>query len=173
MLLNKLKRKALAEVDSYNFQVFSDPCHCQQTQHDLLEMAPFGTSTARPYHIIIFGASGFTGQFVVEEVARTASEGPGGGLRWAVAGRSRSKLEKVIEQAAVALSKPELKSEVEVIVADVCDQDSLAAMCKQAVIVLSCVGPYRFFGEPVVKTCVENGAHCIDISGEPQVIQLL
>lgn len=28
---------------------------------------------------------------------------------------------------------------------------------------------YRFFGEPVVKACVENGAHHVDISGEPQV----
>lgn len=37
--------------------------------------------------------------------------------------------------------KPELKSEVDVLVADVSDPDSLAAMCKQAVIVLSCVGP--------------------------------
>uniref|UniRef100_A0A671MHQ1 Saccharopine dehydrogenase-like oxidoreductase n=1 Tax=Sinocyclocheilus anshuiensis TaxID=1608454 RepID=A0A671MHQ1_9TELE len=134
-------------------------------------MAAFSTSSSRPYHIIIFGASGFTGQFVVEEVARTASEGPKGSLKWAVAGRNRAKLEKVVEQAAGALSKPELKSEVDILVADVSDLDSLAVMCKQAVIVLSCVGPYRFFGDPVVKSCVENGAHCIDISGEPQFLE--
>uniref|UniRef100_A0A8C1WF99 Saccharopine dehydrogenase-like oxidoreductase n=1 Tax=Cyprinus carpio TaxID=7962 RepID=A0A8C1WF99_CYPCA len=134
-------------------------------------MASFSTSSSRPYHIIIFGASGFTGQFVVEEVARTASEGPKGSLKWAVAGRNRTKLEKVVEQAAGALSMPELKSEVDILVADVSDLDSLAAMCKQAVIVLSCVGPYRFFGDPVVKSCVENGAHCIDISGEPQFLE--
>uniref|UniRef100_A0A673MHW6 Saccharopine dehydrogenase-like oxidoreductase n=1 Tax=Sinocyclocheilus rhinocerous TaxID=307959 RepID=A0A673MHW6_9TELE len=134
-------------------------------------MAAFSTSSSRPYHIIIFGASGFTGQFVVEEVARTASEGPKGSLKWAVAGRNRAKLEKVVEQAAGTLSKPELKSEVDILVADVSDLDSLAVMCKQAVIVLSCVGPYRFFGDPVVKSCVENGAHCIDISGEPQFLE--
>ncbi|RXN27351.1 saccharopine dehydrogenase-like oxidoreductase [Labeo rohita] len=134
-------------------------------------MAAFSTSSSRPYHIIIFGASGFTGQFVVEEVARTASEGPKGNLKWAVAGRNRTKLEKVVEQAAGALSKPELKSEVDILIADVSDPDSLAAMCKQAVIVLSCVGPYRFFGEPVVKSCVESGTHCIDISGEPQFLE--
>lgn len=29
---------------------------------------------------------------------------------------------------------------------------------------------YRFYGEPVVKACIENGAHCIDICGEPQVV---
>lgn len=31
---------------------------------------------------------------------------------------------------------------------------------------------YRFFGEPVVKACVENGTSCIDISGEPQVCRI-
>ncbi|XP_018608686.1 saccharopine dehydrogenase a, tandem duplicate 1 [Scleropages formosus] len=129
------------------------------------------TSGSRPYHVIIFGASGFTGQFVVEEVARTSAEGPKGTLKWAVAGRSRQKLEKVLEQAAETLSKPELKSEVDIIVADVGEPDSLAAMCKQGVIVLNCVGPYRFYGENVVKACVENGAHYIDICGEPQFLE--
>lgn len=41
----------------------------------------------------------------------------------------------------VSSGKPELKSEVDIIVADVGDPDSLAAMCKQGVIVLNCVGP--------------------------------
>ncbi|XP_034043763.1 saccharopine dehydrogenase-like oxidoreductase [Thalassophryne amazonica] len=137
----------------------------------VVSMVSVETSVARPYHLVVFGASGFTGQFVVEEVARTVSEGPGGTLRWAVAGRSRAKLEKVLEQAALTLSKPELRTGVNIIVADVGEPDSLAAMCKQAVIVLNCVGPYRFYGEPVVKACVENGAHHIDICGEPQFLE--
>ncbi|XP_076011677.1 saccharopine dehydrogenase-like oxidoreductase [Genypterus blacodes] len=129
------------------------------------------TSPSRPYHIVIFGASGFTGQFVVEEVARTVAEGPNGNLKWAIAGRSKQKLEKVLEQAAGVLGKPELMAEVDIIVADVSEPDSLAVMGKQAVVVLNCVGPYRFYGEPVVKACVENGAHHIDISGEPQFLE--
>ncbi|CAB1343162.1 unnamed protein product [Coregonus sp. 'balchen'] len=128
------------------------------------------TST-RPYHIIIFGASGFTGQFVVEEVARSALEGPSGSLKWALAGRSRQRLEGVLNQAAEMLRKPELRTEVEIIVADVSEADSLAIMCQQGLVVLNCVGPYRFYGEPVVKACIENGAHCIDICGEPQFLE--
>ncbi|XP_003969518.1 saccharopine dehydrogenase-like oxidoreductase [Takifugu rubripes] len=134
-------------------------------------MARFEATSSRPYHLVIFGASGFTGQFVVEEVARTVSEGPQGTLKWAVAGRSKQKLEKVVEQAACVLGKPELSSEVDIIVADVAEPDSLASLCKQAVIILNCVGPYRFFGEPVVKACVENGTHHVDISGEPQFLE--
>uniref|UniRef100_A0A8C7L5C1 Saccharopine dehydrogenase-like oxidoreductase n=1 Tax=Oncorhynchus kisutch TaxID=8019 RepID=A0A8C7L5C1_ONCKI len=128
------------------------------------------TST-RPYHIIIFGASGFTGQFVVEEVARSAFEGPSGSLKWALAGRSRQRLEGVLNQAAETLRKPELRTEVEIIVADVSQADSLAIMCQQGLVVLNCVGPYRFYGEPVVKACIENGAHCVDICGEPQFLE--
>ena len=41
----------------------------------------------------------------------------------------------------VFAGKPELRTEVDIIVADVEEPDSLAAMCKQAVIVLNCVGP--------------------------------
>lgn len=69
----------------------------------IVAMPSVETSSNRPYHLVIFGASGFTGQFVAEEVARTASEGPNGSLKWAVAGRSRQKLEKVLEQAAGVL----------------------------------------------------------------------
>lgn len=60
-------------------------------------------TSSRPYHIVIFGASGFTGQFVVEEVARCAAESPGGSLKWALAGRSRERLEGVLNQAAARL----------------------------------------------------------------------
>ncbi|XP_053722545.1 saccharopine dehydrogenase-like oxidoreductase isoform X2 [Synchiropus splendidus] len=134
-------------------------------------MAGADVRPERPYHLLIFGASGFTGQFVLEEVARAAAEGPGGSLRWAVAGRSRPRLEQLLERAAAALGEPQLSAGVDVIVADVEEPDSLASMCRQAVIVLNCVGPYRFYGEAVVKACVENGAHHIDISGEPQFLE--
>jgi short subunit dehydrogenase-like uncharacterized protein len=51
---------------------------------------------AREYDLIIFGATGFTGQYVVEEVARVADEEK---LTWAVAGRHVEKLKQVLEKA--------------------------------------------------------------------------
>ncbi|KAK5903912.1 hypothetical protein CgunFtcFv8_007654 [Champsocephalus gunnari] len=129
-------------------------------------------TSSRPYHIIIFGATGFTGQFVVEEVARCAAESPDGSrLKWAVAGRSRQRLGDVLTKAAERLSMPELRTDIEIIVADVSIEESLAIMCQQGLVILNCVGPYRFFGEPVVKACVENGAHYLDICGEPQFLE--
>lgn len=55
------------------------------------------------------------------------------------------------------------------IIADVNDEKSLNEMAARAKVVVNCVGPYRFYGEPVVKACVNNGAHHVDVSGEPQV----
>nr|XP_020643666.1 saccharopine dehydrogenase-like oxidoreductase [Pogona vitticeps] len=129
-------------------------------------------ATGRPFQLVVFGASGFTGQYVVQEVARVAAEDElRGSLSWAVAGRDRQKLQAVLDKAVAKLGKTELKSEVGIILCDVSDPTSLANMAKQTSIVLSCVGPYRFFGEPVVKACIENGASFIDISGEPQFLE--
>ena len=58
---------------------------------------------------------------------------------------------------------------VRVIVADVEDESSLREMASQARVVVNCVGPYRFYGETVVRACIESGAHHLDVSGEPQV----
>lgn len=123
---------------------------------------------------MVFGASGFTGQFVTEEVAREQVDAEGGSrLPWAVAGRCREKLQQVLERAALKLGRPSLPSEVEIIICDITNPASLDEMAKQAAVVLNCVGPYRFYGEPVVKACVENGASYVDICGEPQFLELM
>ncbi|XP_064239756.1 saccharopine dehydrogenase-like oxidoreductase [Aotus nancymaae] len=128
----------------------------------------------RPFQLVVFGASGFTGQFVTEEVAREQVDPERSSrLPWAVAGRSREKLQRVLERAALKLGRPTLSSEVGIIICDIANPASLEEMAKQATVVLNCVGPYRFYGEPVIKACVENGASCIDISGEPQFLELM
>ncbi|XP_006871330.1 PREDICTED: saccharopine dehydrogenase-like oxidoreductase [Chrysochloris asiatica] len=128
----------------------------------------------RPYHLVVLGASGFTGQFVAEEVAREQVDPERKSrLPWAVAGRSREKLQRVLERAALKMGRPTLPSEVGIIICDVTNPASLGEMAKQATVVLNCVGPYRFYGEPVVKACIENGTNYIDISGEPQFLELM
>lgn len=67
-------------------------------------------ATERPFQLVVFGASGFTGQYVVQEVARVAAEDEmRGSLRWAVAGRSREKLQEAVEKAATKLGKRKQK----------------------------------------------------------------
>lgn len=125
----------------------------------------------REFDVVVFGATGVTGQYVVEEMHRTA-QAEGSGLKWAVAGRSQEKLAQTLKTAALNLGLEENALEkVPVIIADVANQTSLENMAKRTQIVLNTVGPYRFFGAQVVKACVENGTHHLDVSGEPQYLE--
>lgn len=54
-------------------------------------------------------------------------------------------------------------------IADVTDEETLKVMANSALAIINCCGPYRFYGEPVVKACLAAGTHHLDISGEPQV----
>ena len=76
-----------------NLYISTGMCINVQVQNSYVPVFPMED---RPYDLVIFGASGFTGQYVVNEVARTVE---GEGLRWAVAGRSVAKLVQTIRDA--------------------------------------------------------------------------
>lgn len=61
------------------------------------------------------------------------------------------------------------KQKVGTLIADVADEKSLLDMAKSCRVLVNCVGPYRFYGEAVVKACVEAKTDYLDISGEPHV----
>lgn len=120
----------------------------------------------RDYSLVIFGATGFTGQYVVEEVARIAEEEK---ITWAIAGRNAEKLTTLLQN--VEKTTGNSLKDVGIIKAEVSDSNSLCEMAKKGKIVLNCVGPYRFYGEAVVKACVEHATSYVDISGEPQFLE--
>jgi len=122
------------------------------------------------FDIVIFGATGFTGQFVVEELAKVLVAENAPPLSWAVAGRNEGKLKQVLETASAVTGVAGLEK-TPIVIADVGSQESIDNMCKNTRLVLNCVGPYRSYGEQVVKACVEYGAHHIDISGEPYFLE--
>jgi len=55
--------------------------------------------------------------------------------------------------------------------ADVKDEESIKKMTEQAKVIANCCGPYRFYGEAVVKACIATGTHYVDVTGETQVIE--
>ncbi|XP_073952079.1 saccharopine dehydrogenase-like oxidoreductase isoform X2 [Choristoneura fumiferana] len=114
--------------------------------------------------VVIFGATGFTGAKTVEEMVRIAKKYPG--LAWGVAGRSQSKLEELM--ASLGKKTGANLSGIKMIVADATDEQSIKNMCLQARVVANCAGPYRMYGEPVVKAAVEAKTHVVDVSAEPQ-----
>ncbi|KAI3748002.1 hypothetical protein L6452_10804 [Arctium lappa] len=118
-----------------------------------------------PYDIVIFGASGFTGKYVVKEALKFL-DSPNSPLKTlALAGRNSSKLSETLKWAST--SHPA----VPLLIADTSDPPSLRRMASQAKLVLNCVGPFRHYGEPVVAACVEAGCDYLDICGEPEFME--
>lgn len=120
--------------------------------------------------IAVYGATGFTGRYVALEVAAQA-ESVGG--RVLLAGRNRERLEAVAAQVRTALksSRQGENIEVDVMVADVSDPASVKEMVSEARVLINCVGPFRKYGEIVVRTCVEVGTDYVDVCGEPEFME--
>ncbi|MBR1215159.1 saccharopine dehydrogenase NADP-binding domain-containing protein [Bradyrhizobium sp. JYMT SZCCT0180] len=110
------------------------------------------------FDIVVYGATGFTGQLVAEYLA--AQYKGDSSLKWAMAGRSKDKLAAVRD----AIGAP---SDTPLIVADASDAASLKAMVGQTKSVISTVGPYQFYGNELLAACVEAGIDYFDLCGEP------
>src|SRR5437763_8183290 len=108
--------------------------------------------------IVVYGATGFTGQLVAEYLA--AHYKGDANLKWAMAGRSKDKLVSVRD----AIGAP---SDTPLIVADASDPTSLKAMVDQTKSVISTVGPYQFYGNELVAACAATGTDYLDLCGEP------
>jgi len=109
---------------------------------------------SREFDIIVYGATGYTGRLVAEYLKDK------NGLKWAMAGRSLSKLEEVRDLIGAA-------ADTDLIVADASDPASLDTMAKRAKVVLTTVGPYQLYGNELVAACVANGTDYTDLCGEP------
>jgi short subunit dehydrogenase-like uncharacterized protein len=123
-------------------------------------------SEAREFDLVLFGASGFTGGLVAQHVAAHARTD----IRFALAGRRTEALDALRER----LLNEHPEREIGVIAADVSDPDSLTRMAARARVVLSTVGPFSDYGEPLVRACVEQGTEYLDSTGErPFVLDMI
>lgn len=109
----------------------------------------------RTYDVVVFGATGFTGRLVAEYLASQH-----GDVAWAMAGRSADKLAAVRDEIGAPEDTP-------LLVADSADAESLARLAEQTKAVITTVGPYQSYGEPLVKACVAAGTDYVDLCGEP------
>src|SRR5713101_3378273 len=100
------------------------------------------------FDIVVYGATGFTGQLVAEYLA--AHYKGDGNLKWAMAGRSKDKLASVRDAIGAPADTP-------LIVADAGDPASLQAMVSQTKSVIATVGPYQLYGSDLVAACVADG----------------
>lgn len=120
----------------------------------------------RQYDIVLFGATGFTGRLTADYLARHAPAG----CRWALAGRNQARLEAI--RTGLAAIDPAL-AQLPLLVADAGDPVSLAAVATSSRVVISTVGPYLRHGEALVAACAEAGTHYLDLTGEPEFVDLM
>ncbi|MFI8694999.1 saccharopine dehydrogenase family protein [Dietzia maris] len=117
----------------------------------------------RQFDIVLYGATGFTGGLVADYLLRHMPEGGS----WAVAGRNRTKLDALV--ARLANEMPDVPAPG-VVVADTDDARSLVEMARSARVVITTVGPYLEYGEPLVAACAEVGTDYVDLTGEPEFV---
>ena len=117
----------------------------------------------REHDIVIFGATGFTGELTAAYLAEHAPEG----LRWALAGRNQAKLEDVRKRLARIDAG---LADLPLLHADSSDDASLRAIAESARVVVTTVGPYLLHGEPIVAACAAAGTDYLDITGEPEFV---
>lgn len=112
----------------------------------------------KPFDVIIFGATGYTGRLVAEYL--NTSYGIGGELAWAMAGRNRDKLAEVRRLIGADEALP-------LIAADASDADALASLVRQSKLIITTVGPYQRHGRALVTACAQAGTDYVDLCGEP------
>src|SRR3954466_742016 len=111
----------------------------------------------RDHDIVLFGGTGVTGALTAEYLAANAPPT----TRWALAGRNMEKLEQLRER---------LGADVPLLKADVTDEKSISDVAAATRVVITTVGPYINYGEPLVKACAEHGTDYTDLTGEPEFV---
>jgi short subunit dehydrogenase-like uncharacterized protein len=101
--------------------------------------------------LCVYGATGFTGKLVVAELQRR-------GVEAVLSGRSEEKLRA-------------LGTGWELRPAQVEDPESLRAAFRGCRAVLTCAGPFTFYGGPVIEAALDAGAHVLDTTGEQTYMQ--
>ena len=111
------------------------------------------SENVRDHDIVLLGATGFVGTFTARHLARSAP----GGVRIALAGRSRSRLEDV---------RRELGVDWPIIEVDTTDETAVTRMAASTSVVATTVGPYLRYGAEVAAACARAGTSYADLSGE-------
>ena len=116
----------------------------------------------REFDIIIWGATGFTGKLTAEYLLERY--GLTGSLRWAIAGRSATRLEQT--RASLASETGIATESLPCLLANADDAEGMRSLAARTTVVCSTVGPYALYGSHLVAACAELGTHYCDLTGE-------
>jgi len=117
----------------------------------------------KEFDVIVWGASGFVGKLICEYLVTQYPQTTG--VRWAMGGRNKAKLEQLQQQLGQAAA------EIPLVVADASDASAMTTMVQRTKVILTTVGPYAQYGTPLLQACAEQGTDYVDLTGEPQWIR--
>ena len=115
----------------------------------------------RDFDLVLWGATGFTGRLTAEYLLRTYGTDT---FRWALGGRSGSKLDLV--RQGIARDTGVDSTGLEIVLGDAGDAASMAALAGRTCVVCTTVGPYALYGSELVAACARAGTHYCDLTGE-------
>ncbi|MCY1083254.1 saccharopine dehydrogenase family protein [Archangium lansingense] len=117
-----------------------------------------GRTGAREFDLILFGATGFTGRLVAEYLVKKRPS-----LRWALAGRSFGRLERVRNELATL--EPSAK-ELPLLVGNSMDRAAMDRLVRRTRVLCTTAGPYARYGSALLGACAEQGTDYCDLTGE-------
>lgn len=112
----------------------------------------------REYECIVFGATGYTGKYTAEHIAKNLPTD----FKWAIAGRSRDKLQRLAAELK-GINADRVQPAIET--AEINKAD-LVALANKTKVLISTVGPFHKYGTVAVQACAETGTHYLDCTGE-------
>jgi len=116
------------------------------------------------HRVVVVGATGYTGSLVARELAR-------GGAPFVLAGRDPGKLERLAASLLAPDGSESAAPKAATAVMDVSRPETVKSLLRPGDVVVSCAGPFAELGEPVVRACIESGAHYLDTTGEQQFMK--
>ena len=150
-----------------------------QTEHDNDIATTQLDGEKRPYAIVLYGATSFVGKITAHYLAQFLAETKDNGdtdqsksVSWAIAGRDQDKLQQLqaelnrVQKASAQKNAKTDNNKIDIIIANSEDDASLDKMTKQTQVIISTVGPYLKYGEPLIKSCANNGTDYVDLTGE-------
>lgn len=153
--------------------IFPPKEFCPQSPFDsgyVVEAKDIVPRPDRKFDIVVLGATGFAGKLAIRHLAKTY--GVGKGVKWAMAGRSKDKLQTVRATLAEELDMPELSS-VDLIIADTSIPSTLPNLVRNTRAVVSTTGPFWNYGSAVVEFCAKFGTNYADITGESSWVKAM
>ncbi len=103
--------------------------------------------------ILVYGATGYTGQLIVEEAVAK-------GVRPVLSGRNAAAVQALAERFGLEARPAALE-----------DAPALDAAMRGVRVVLHCAGPFHRMAGPMLAACLRNRVHYLDITGEIAVFE--